>query len=416
MRKTMLTRGAAMLGAALLAGTGAARATELVIFNNWSSPSEVKALGVLKKGLEATGNTWKDITIPHDSGSNVTISNMIAGGNPPDVFIEANPAIYRDIKKQGLGFPITDLFTRTGALAAFPQVVRDSITVDGEVVKIPVGAQVDGMVFYNKAVADKLGIDPKSWKSMDDFFAVYDKIKAAGIIPLAIGGDQFQIGYLFHALVAATTGNALFDKLYGPKPDRAALDSPEMRTSLDMLRKFQQHTDPGSPNRKWNDTTNLVITGKALMQVHGDWMKGEFLAAGKKLGQDFECMTIPGAKGDVLTVDAYGLIDKHDDAKAAAQRAFASMVVDPKTQVAFSAFKGSTPVRLDIDQSGLDECNRIALGILRDPSLQHVTPHNTADADWENAIWEQVNKFWTDPAMSDDDAIKGLQDAYDNIF
>jgi glucose/mannose transport system substrate-binding protein len=59
------------------------------------------------------------------------------------------------------------------------------------------------------------------------------------------------------------------------------------------------NSDPGvyrSPNRKWDDTTNLVITGKALLQIHGDWMKGEFRAAGKQPGVDFDCMNIPGTK------------------------------------------------------------------------------------------------------------------------
>jgi glucose/mannose transport system substrate-binding protein len=48
-----------------------------------------------------------------------------------------------------------------------------------------------------------------------------------------------------------------------------------------------------------------VITGKALLQIHGRWMKGEFLAAGKKPGVDFDCMNIPGTKGVVVTVDAW---------------------------------------------------------------------------------------------------------------
>ena len=54
-----------------------------------------------------------------------------------------------------------------------------------------------------------------------------------------------------------------------------------------VLTERHQQVDPGSQNRAWNDTTNLVITGKALMQIHGDWMKGEWRNAGKVAGKDF---------------------------------------------------------------------------------------------------------------------------------
>ena len=81
---------------------------------------------------------------------------------------------------------------------------------------------------------------------------------------------------------------------------------------LGILRQFQQHTDEGSTNRDWNITTNLVITGKALMQIHGDWMKGEFRNAGKEAGKDFGCINIPGAQAVSVTVDAWGFI-KNDD-------------------------------------------------------------------------------------------------------
>lgn len=52
------------LGTAVLAILNsrlAAKAKDLVIFHNWSSPAEVGALGVLKKALEAGGDTWTDI-------------------------------------------------------------------------------------------------------------------------------------------------------------------------------------------------------------------------------------------------------------------------------------------------------------------------------------------------------------------
>jgi glucose/mannose transport system substrate-binding protein len=406
----------AALAAALSLLAAPAAAQELLIYHNWSSPTEIASLKVLRDHFEAGGGVWKDLSIPHDSGTNVSLINMLTGGNPPDVFAESSPGLYRDLKSQGLAFPLAATFDEIGATPNFPEAVRKSITVDGEIMKIPMAVHIDGMIFYNTHVAQAVGVDPKSWKSLDDFFAVYDKIKAAGYIPLAIGGEKWQIGYLLHALMAAETGGAIYERIYGGTPDRGAIDSPEMRTTLAMLRKFQQHADPGSPNRKWNDTTNLVITGQAFMQVHGDWMKGEFRTAGKQLGTDYDCMNIPGAKGVVVTVDAFGLIDTRDAAKTKAQKLFASVVVDPKIQAQFAAIKGSSPVRLDSPTDQLDACNAIVHDLLANPAIQHENPYNTADADWMSAIWDEADKFWNDPNMTDADFIAGLQNAYDTIF
>lgn len=108
----MMNRIIAGITAALLAGSApvAAHATELVIYHTWSAPPEVAALNVLKKNLEAKGHTWTDIAIPHDTGSNVNLMNLVAGGNPPNLFMESNPGVYRDLTKQGFGRPLTDFF------------------------------------------------------------------------------------------------------------------------------------------------------------------------------------------------------------------------------------------------------------------------------------------------------------------
>src|SRR6187431_774140 len=101
----MLRNKLAVLAAALMLGASApAGAADLVIYHGWSSPAEVAALNVLKAGLEAKGHTWTDLAIPHDSGASVSLINLITGGNPPNVFMESNPAMYRDIFAQGLGF------------------------------------------------------------------------------------------------------------------------------------------------------------------------------------------------------------------------------------------------------------------------------------------------------------------------
>jgi glucose/mannose transport system substrate-binding protein len=414
---TMLRNKLAGFGAALLLGVApvAVNATDLVIYHGWSSPAEVAALNVLKKGLEAKGHTWTDLAIPHNSGANVSLVNLITGGNPPTVFMEANPAIYRDLTGMGMGQPLTEFFNSAGITEHLPAAVIKSITVDGEIMKIPTAIHIDGMIYYSKEAAAKAGVTPEEWTDLDDMFADFEKIKAAGIIPIAIGAQEWQIGYLTHAL-AASIGGTLYNGIYGETPDPAVLDSAEMRQLIDRIRQFQQAADEGSVNRDWNVTTNMVITGQALMQLHGDWMKGEWRAAGKVAGTDFGCINIPGTKGLSVTVDAWGVLGGVPDDVKQAELDFAAVITDPQVQADFAAAKGSTPVRLDAPKDQLDTCSDVVLKALDNPEIQFQNPHNTVDADWQTSIWQTMNAFWADPSMTTDDAIAQLKEHYDTIL
>lgn len=414
----MSTKGLAGLLAGLMLGTASsgAMATDLVIYHSWSAPPEIAALNVIKAGIEAKGHTWTDIAIPHDTGSNVNLMSLITGGTPPNVFMESNPGVYRDIAGMGLGFPLTRWFDDNGIVDKLPAAVAASISVDGEIVKVPQALHIDGMLYYNMDVAKAAGVDPTAWDSLDAMFADFQKIRDAGYAPLAVGSQPFQVGYLTHALVAAIAGPEVYRKIYGAEVDPTALDDPGFAKALETLRLFANEAGPEAQNRPWNETTNEVITGKALMQIHGDWMKGEWLGAGKVAGTDFGCIEIPGAQAVVVTVDAWGLLGGQPEDVQKAELDFASVVLDPAEQAKFAAAKGSTPVRLDAPAESLDACSTEVLRILEDPAQQVQNPHNTADADWQNSIWNVVFNFWSDPGMSVEDAIAEMKDNYDTIL
>ena len=386
---------------------------EVLIFINWSSDSEIGALNEIKTRFEARGGVWTDFAIAHDTGANVSLINMITGGNPPDVFMEANMRLRRDFLKRGLIHDFTALYKTMNIADQLPQAVQEAIAVDGVVTSAPLAIHIDGTLFYNKHVAADCGIDPEAWTSLDDMFNDFDAIRAKGYIPLAIGGQKWQIGYLFHAMAAHVSGE-LFDSIWSYEPKREALSSPEMRELLAIMRRIQENTDEGSPNRNWNDTTNLVITGKALMQFHGDWMKGEFVAAGKEIGVDYDSMIAPGSKGVSVTVDEWQFLTPKTEQKEKALNALFEVVYDKEQQEAFSRIKGCTPIRLDATE-GVDKHAQMVLEILKDPEFQHPNPHIGTDDDWSNAIWDIIDFYWNSD-MSADEAIKQLEDQFDLIF
>ena len=105
----MLVKALAGLSAALMltATAYAADPTPLTIYHSWSTPSEMAALNVLKTTLASNNIGWTEIAIPHDTGANVSLTNMVTGGNPPNVFMNSDPGVIRDLAKQGAIMDLT---------------------------------------------------------------------------------------------------------------------------------------------------------------------------------------------------------------------------------------------------------------------------------------------------------------------
>ena len=82
---------------------------------------------------------------------------------------------------------------------------------------------------------------------------------------------------MFDAVLAGEGGSDLYIRVYG-KDAQTAIASPGFKHVAEVFKQMRGLMDPGMPGRNWNDATAMVITGKASMQVMGDWAKGEFLA------------------------------------------------------------------------------------------------------------------------------------------
>src|SRR5690606_29247068 len=233
------------LSAALLLGTApVALAQELIIYHGWSTPAEVAALTSLREALAGEGISWKDLAIPHNSGVNVSLVNMLTRVIPPNAFVESNPGVYRDLAALGLAPDLTELYTSTDIAENLAPIVRELSQVDGKFVKVPVALHLDGMVYYNKDVAEKAGVDPAAWTSVDDMLADFDKVRAAGFVPAAVGSQAFQVGYLTHAMTAAIAGADIYNRIYAPEPDVTALDTPEFARVIEVVREFSKEAGP----------------------------------------------------------------------------------------------------------------------------------------------------------------------------
>jgi glucose/mannose transport system substrate-binding protein len=355
--RTILLASAMAVTACGFAGQAtAAEDKEVQMLHWWTSGGEAAALNVLKQDLGKEGYTWKDVPVAGGGGeaAMTTLKAMVAAGNPPTAsqILGYFALDYAEAGKLG---DITSLATKEDWAKVIPTALQKFTTTDGKWGAVPVNIHSVNWVWINKAVMEKIGgTEPKNF---DDFVALLGKAKAAGVIPLALGGQPWQEATMFDSVVASTGGIAFYKKAFIDL-DPAALKSDTMKKAFDNLAKLREYVDPNYSGRDWNLATAMVIKGDALVQVMGDWAKGEFRAANKVAGTDFLCYRFPGTDGSVIyNTDMFAMFDVSADRKAA-QLALADATMSPSFQSAFNVVKGSVPARMDVPDTAFDICGK----------------------------------------------------------
>jgi multiple sugar transport system substrate-binding protein len=206
--------------------------------------------------------------IPAGKSSEEVIGAAVTAGNAPCLIFNTAPAAVPQFQKQG-GLVALDDFDggtayvqdRTGSVA------EQYKSPDGKYYQMPWKSN-PVMVFYNKKIFAKAGLDPAAPKlaTYDEFLAtsrkiVQSKAADAAIFP-APSGEFFQSWFDFYPLFAAETDGK---QLVSDK--KAQFDSPE---GLKVGQFWRTMYDEGLvPREKYNGDS--FADGKAAMAIVGPW-------------------------------------------------------------------------------------------------------------------------------------------------
>jgi glucose/mannose transport system substrate-binding protein len=401
---------------ALVVAGSAAVAGEVEVLHYWTSGGEAKSVGELKRILQAKGHSWKDFAVAGGGGDNAqtVLKSRVVSGNPPSAANVKGPGI-QEWASEGVLANLNATAKAEKWDELLPKVVADGMKYKGNYVAAPVNVHRVNWMWANSAVLKKAGVasTPKTW---DEFFAAAEKVKKAGLIPVAHGGQNWQDFTTFESVALGVGGSKFYsDALV--KLDQKALTSPTMTKVLETFRKVKGYTDPAAPGRDWNLATAMVIQEKAAFQFMGDWAKGEFTAAGKVPGKDYICAAAPGtANAYTYNVDSFIMFKLKDAAAQKAQADLAASIMGTEFQEIFNLAKGSIPVRLNMDMSKFDDCAKQSAkdfvatsktgGLL--PSIAHGMAVKPAA---EGAIKDAVSQFWNDDKISVADGVKNIAKA-----
>jgi glucose/mannose transport system substrate-binding protein len=396
-----------------LTGATAQEKLRAEVIHWWTSGGEAAAVKVFADKFNAAGGEWVDSAIAGGEASRSATINRIVGGNPPTAAQFNTGKQFQDLTNQGLLNSIEDTAEAGKWRDFMPPSFVEASTKDGKFYAVPINVHGQNWMFYSKDVFEKSGV-AEAPKTFDELFAALDKIKAAGFIPLAQGGELWQERLLFNAVLLGVAGRDVYLKIYRDR-DEAALQSPELLKAVETFGKLRQYADQGSAGRNWTDTAALVITGKAGIQIMGDWAKGDFKAAGQTPGQEFGCALTPGEQTFMIGGDVFVFPKTADPQQIKAQNLLATVMLDPETQVAFNTVKGSVPIRADIDTSSLDVCAKAGLEKLKSPDTQVGNSELLISSDLNGSVGDIITEYWNDPSASAEDMVAAYAEALQSI-
>jgi raffinose/stachyose/melibiose transport system substrate-binding protein len=228
-------------------------------------------------------------------------------------------------------------------------------TVNGKIYAMPAEQVQPIVLFYNKTVLDKVGIQPpQSW---GDIMAAVPKINAKGIAPFSLGGQSRWTNMMWLEF--------LLDRIGGPDVFKAVFEGQKGAWSnpavTEMLTKIQDLVKANGFIKGFSSITAdsnadqaLLYTGKAAFMLHGTWTYGSMKQSGGDFvtGGHLGYMNFPpveGGKGDpgntVGNPGQYLSISSKasDGQKETAKKFFSTAVLDD-TEVKQWIDSGGVPI------------------------------------------------------------------------
>ncbi|MEQ1514954.1 MAG: ABC transporter substrate-binding protein [Usitatibacteraceae bacterium] len=370
-----------------------AQASKAEVVHWWTSGGESAAVKKIAEAYRAAGGVWIDTAVAVGEQARAVTVNRIVGGNPPTAAQFNTTRQFLDLVEQGVLNNVDDVAIKDGWDKFLPEAVLNVIRVKGHFYAAPVSIHMPTWIWYSTAAFKKAGIAEEP-KTIDELFKSLDRLKAAGLIPLAHGGQAWQENILFTAILANQGGTDLYLKILRDR-DPTAIKSEAFKNVLLSYKRLKSYVDKGAPGRNWNDATALLITGRAGVQIMGDWAKGEFSNANQIAGKDFGCIAGFGPRSPYIIQGDVFVFPKSKDASAPrAQLLMARVITAPTTQVEFAIRKGSLPIRTDVDSSKMDICAKQGLNIMKDKSRQLGNGEIYLSPDQNGALADVLTAYW----------------------
>ncbi|MFG1955563.1 extracellular solute-binding protein [Micromonospora sp. NPDC048830] len=298
-----------------------------------SGEAETKAVqDAAAKWASISGNT---ATVTPAQDLTQQLGQALAGGTPPDVFY-VDAARFADYASVGALEPYGDKISNKDD---FYESLRTTFTYDGKLYCAPkdfstLALQINTDLWAKAGLTD--ADVPTTWEQLT---AAGQKIKAKGLVPLALGDTRDRIGAFM-----VQNGGWLTSK----DGKQATADTPENLAALEYVKKMLTAGLAKYPKQLDSGWSGEAFgKGKAVMTIEGNWIKGA-------LQNDFpnvkykvvELPAGPKGKGTLSFTQCWGVAAKSKYKEQAIK--FVEAMTAGDQQIAFAKAFGVMPSRQSV--------------------------------------------------------------------
>lgn len=302
MRKALLTTTA--VATFLVAGTAFAQTTVKWLHIE-QNPNILAAWEqVAADYMAANPDTTIEMQFLENEAFKAKLTTILQSDDRPDIFYSWGGGVYHAQAEAGVLRDITPFMEGEWAATLSPAGV-DAFTYEGVVNGAPMLVSQVGF-WYNKELVAQAGVDPEAIETWDDLLAAVQKLKDAGITPMAAGGaDKWPLHFYWTLLAMREGGKPAFEAATSGEGDGFASETyvraGELFQQLTSLEPFQD----GYLSYTYQQASGLFGDGRAALHLMGNWdyntMKTQS-ASGEGLPDDnlgwFSFPMVEGGKGE----------------------------------------------------------------------------------------------------------------------
>jgi glucose/mannose transport system substrate-binding protein len=419
-RRSLLAGGAVILAAPRASRAQSAK-PKVTVISQWSAGSDGLAITTLGKRFEQAGGVWEHNPVP---GFTTEMMNklraQIIAGDPPAASQLKGPEI-ATWSKIGAVVDLDAQVKAAGYEAVVPaELVRLSRPY-GHWIALPIQAYRINTLFISKQAADKVSISklPATWA---EFNAVAEKMKAAGITPVANGGLKWDDGMKWEIALCGINPDAYRKAVM--QLDDKTLKGPEVLAAFRQFRKLGEWSDPGSAGQHYSTFLARYMKGEMGMLLMGGWAQGVFQHAGFQFS-DYLIGPAPQDDGKLafdLNSDEFIFWQEKQPELQEGQKLLAKIVMAKNFGPMYSQITGSIPVRADTDltaegfSDGQREAAQAMAASVKSNRVVLSLAHNMAQTNQVTAAMIDVlTEFVHDNRITPEEGQKRLVDAVDNV-
>jgi glucose/mannose transport system substrate-binding protein len=330
-----------------------AEKTQVEVFSWWTTGGEANGLQKLIDQFNAAHPNAEVINaaVAGGAGSNAkaVLKTRMLGGDPPDSFqVHMGHELLDTWVTTGYMEPLDDVYATYGFNDAFAPGVLEIVSYEGKPYSVPVNIHRANVLWFNKAVFEANGLTAADVSTFEGFQAAAEKLKAAGVTPLALGDNgAWAATHLFETVLIGSLGAEKYNGLWDGTTD---WKSPEVTQALENFKMMLSYVNSDHTALSWDQANQLVIDGKAAMTIMGDWVDGDYTA---KKFTGYGWAPPPGNTGifDALS-DSFGLPKNTKNPEL--MKEFLGVLGSKQGQEDFNILKGSICARTDCDYSKFD--------------------------------------------------------------